>query len=640
MYTIDKRFPNTSNLFPGFYSVRYIQKEQLTELANDPNRALELALVLKRNFKTQNWTEISENVPILLKLVKNEDEQVRYEALLSIKYVCINYDSNISYYQVFKELGNTIEISLNSEYKELRLEMFKLLSITFEKRFADDYIPFLDPFDKYLEIHVDEEAMTYIMEILLGMFDKLSEEMVLKFMFQVCGIIEKAVENDLIEYCLNYLNRIIDYKLGKFCVQAIQKKLGFSLINLLGNPKFFDTAFKMLQRLSQYPEMVPVFKDAICFVIGLFYNQPIEVKHFASSVMVIQAAQGFENLENLINKNFIPTLVSFLTTDDMKIKNDMILIVKSFFRQQLQHQIIELLENNCVNILCRIIERDKQNRANALECMEVLLNGGNEIFKSFADSCRFSKLLVQIGIEPESNEIATRILKRHYPKAPLPPVNNQTIAQGIFAPLPPKVDKNQQSANPHPVFANTVLTNHPPLGQPAIAPANNLNINSINAGSIVNPIPQGNNLQTPINQTNIPTTKKNKPTPKKNKQKKAHVTTKSNQKAYKQTKIILKGAGKVKGKASKGNAVTIFPSSRIYKKFKETRLRVSRKAAVYLCGVFDYLCSEVIQLAKPLLKERKIIKPQDILQALKFDYELDKLIDKVILPESGNRNHY
>ena len=96
----------------------------------------------------------------------------------------------------------------------------------------------------------------------------------------------------------------------------------------------------------------------------------------------------------------------------------------------------------------------------------------------------------------------------------------------------------------------------------------------------------------------------------------------------------------MKGKASKGNAVTIFPSSRIYKKFKETRLRVSRKAAVYLCGVFDYLCSEVIQLAKPLLKERKIIKPQDILQALKFDYELDKLIDKVILPESGNRNHY
>ena len=372
----------------------------------------------------------------------------------------------------------------------------------------------------------------------------------------------------------------------------------------MANEKTFTKAFNLLKILAEYNEMNPVFKDALIVIVGLLNHFNDEAKHFASKVLVQQACLGFEYLENMINKNFIPTLVILLTSQDKKIKNDMILIVKSFFRQQLQHQIIELLENNTVSVICRIIERDQDNANDALECMEFLLNGGNEIFKSFADSCRFSRLLTQIGNQPQFNLIARRILERHYPKAPLPSIIN--VNNGM---------PNTQTAS----FVNTATVPQGPT--PLVVQSNPVITNQQTTPVITN------QQTTPVitNQIIPPS-----PLPTKN-PKNSHFSHNTANKAVNKGKTLKAGVLKRK-------SVTIFPPSRVYKKLKLSRLRVSKKAAVYLCGVLDYLCSEVLDLSQTSAthSKRKTIKPKDILQAIREDSELDNLMKDAILAETGH----
>ena len=65
--------------------------------------------------------------------------------------------------------------------------------------------------------------------------------------------------------------------------------------------------------------------------------------------------------------------------------------------------------------------------------------------------------------------------------------------------------------------------------------------------------------------------------------------------------------------------------------------RVSEGAAVYLAGVLEYLTAEVLDLAgdSVVQNKRKIIKPRDILLAIKADTELSKLLSDVIVSRGG-----
>lgn len=613
MHCVDKRFLNTENLFPGFYTVRYKQKEQVKALVDGLGTQLEATVVLKRNIKSQNWTEISESLPIVLSLVQNTDEHTRYEALLAINYICINYSSKISNYLMFKELEPVCIQILESEYLQLRLEGFKFLSIVLEKKFAEEYIKYLLLFEIYLELHVDEEAMAYIMEMVILMFEKIDESNLLKLTLQVCAILRVAVEQDLVLYCLSFVDKALAYESGKYAVTAIQNKLGESLMLHIGNGKCLENIIQILKKLSNFPEVLPVFKDSLAVFTGLLSNSSDLAKNFSSKILLQQSLQGFEYLENMINKNFIPILVKYLTSDDKNIKKDMILIAKSFFQQQLQHQIIELLENNVVNVLCRVIERDSYNQLEALEAMECLLNCGNEIFKSFADSCKLSRLLAQVGVQPELNGIASRILIRHYPGRPLPQANNfgQLAPANKFNAL----NTNNQALNSQTSINNIPVTaNLPAVSSNVVNPVPVVMNNTPNTGFF---LPQNTAINTPV------------PIPKKNNPRKAKQPVRP--KPAKTT-----GAGK--GKSGLSSAVTIFPPSRFHKKLRSTKLRVSKKAAVFLCGVLDYLCQEVLDVSKTavLQSKRKTITPKDILLAVRQDYELDKLLINTILPESGN----
>lgn len=548
---------------------------------------LELAVVLKRKFRTQNWTEMARYCPSLLMLCKNPNDQVKFEAFLAVNYICINSSQHVSLYLLFHDLAPVIRPSVHSEYKELRLQVYKFLSLVFEKKFREEFLQFLDVFEEYLQLHIDEEAMAYIMEVVIAMSDKLTEGEVLKFVRQASEILEKAVEKDLILYCLKFISMSMQFKTNVFKNQIVNSKLVSSLLGNLSNEEYFEGAFEVLTQIYQTSEMIPIGKEGLSHFSALLFNKHEKVAIFASEILVIQSRQGFEYLENMINKNFIPTLVIFLTSDQMNLKKNMIFIVKSFFQQQLQHQIIELLENNVVNILCRIIERDLINRLDALECMELLLNGGNEIFKSFADSCRLSKLLVTIGGLPDCHVAAVRIAQRHYPKVVIPavpPQNFNTFAN-IF-PNPPAQGINT------PVF----------LGPPPISNA-------------------------PVKA----------PTPK---VKKVHKKTLP--KPYKKKLVVLpRPPNQVAGKLKKGlkkNTITTFPASRLFRRLKQCKLRISKTAPIYLAGVLDYLCSEILDISATttMQMKRKRIIPKDIFNACRQDSEFDKLLPSVIMAESGH----
>ena len=645
MNIFDKRFDSTENAYPGFYPVTFTQTEQLEELSHDPNSSLELAVVLRRFLRNRNWPEITNNVPMLLKLVKTTDEHARYECLLALNYLCLHHSSHLSFYLIFKDVEDIIAPTLNSQYKELRLQAYKLLSILIERKYSEDYLAFLDIFEEYLQLNADEEAMAYIMEIAFSLFEQLSEDHILRFTTQASGILEKAADEDLISYCMMFLNSAFDYSLEKFAPKAVEAKICCSLLSLLSDHKHFEMSFGLLKKISASPETIPAFKELLPHLISLLTHNSNDVKYFASNMLVNEAAQGFEHLENMINKNFIPTLVIFLTSQDQRLKYDMILIVKFYFRQQLQHQIIELLENNVVNILCRIIERDQANRVVAIECMDLLLNGGNEIFKSFADSCRLSRLLTQVGTEENCNAIACRILARHYPRAPLPKLNVQVppaVSQGLFGSVPAM---QAPGANPS-LFTTT--------SAPHAQAANLFQGVQTNTGTIQNlPLPVANTVGAakPNNAFNLPKGKKTvlaaalkdlggtKLIPKKTPVKK---TVTPRPKPIQKANPIAKAPGKAKAALANPKSVTVFPVSRVFRRLKLSKLRVSRKAAVYLSGVFDYLCGEVMDLAMNVTvsMKRKIIMPKDILQALREDFELDKLTSGIILPESGNTSSF
>lgn len=597
---------------------------------------LELAVVLNRKVHEQNCSELKDFYDILTNLCGNQDEHVVFESIKGVGFLSIKYPKVFPAVKVFKDIENLIPTLLSSKYPQLRSEAFKFLSITFEKSLSDEYIKLFDYFDEFLELHIDEVAMAYIMEILLGLFNYLPLKQYKRIMEQIGGIIEKGVERDLLGYSINFCKKGIELlKNPEHHKIAIENRLGHALVLRLSDTQLFDDCIYILKQIKDYEGMDQVFKDMFCFLPPFLNHHQESIRHLFSEIIAKQAHCGWEYLENLINRNFIPILVKYLTGTDMKIKTDMIVIASRFFFQQLQHQIIELLENNIVNILCRIIERDQgQTRLEAIKAMEMLLLCRNEIFKSFADSCRFSRLLTQVGIEDELNLICSRILTTFYPKAPLPVSNkkiNPPVNNGINTgnlPLGSNLFNNTGNIGSVKNLAGTTsaaIPNNQTLNISVnnIQPSNqNLQQTTINAIQ--------NNLRVPNNQKKLKTLKK--------KDKKTHV------KATKPIKVVQKKIdfnAKAKDiQRIKTQSACTFPIARIHRKMKSSQYRVSKKAAVYLTGVLEYLCAEVLEVSGIWLRQdkRKIITPKDIQHAVRNDSELNIVMTRVVIPESGNCN--
>ena len=596
---------------------------------------LEIAVVLKRKIRGQNCSEASEILKTLKSLAYSTDHQVLFEVIQGLNSLCITFPKLFSQVQLFKDLEPIFQTTLSSESPQLRSESFKFLSILFNKSLSSNYLDLFDYYEEYLLYHVDEVAMAYIFEMLLGIFNYLSKERYMKILDQAGGILEKSIENDLISYTLQFIKKGVDIMPNEdHYKKAIENRLGFGIITRLSDGQYFEDSLYLIRKIMNFESMGQVFKDALTVIISFLGHHQTPVRHTFSQILRKQSELGWEYLENMINKNFIPVLVNHLTGNDLILKVDMIYIVSRFFYQQLQHQIMELLENNIVNILCRIIERDNgDTQMESLKAMENLLSCNNEIYKSFADSCRFSRLIGELGKKIEFNAGCIRILQRFYPRAPLP-VCNLPIGGGNAGIW------NQGNAGGNFNAINGVAVNN------FVPNAGNLNtggfsnLMNINAGNNlpvgVNNKAAGSNVagtQGAGNKSNVTGKGKGKGLASK-KHKKVKIP---GQQTIQFKKIAVPGGKPAKMSASTKSGL-VFPVARIFNKMKKSHSRVGKSAAVYLTGVVEYLCAEVLECAMTHAKSenRKIIKPVDIQQAVKQDDELDILMADVIFPDSGN----
>ena len=97
-------------------------------------------------------------------------------------------------------------------------------------------------------------------------------------------------------------------------------------------------------------------------------------------------------------------------------------------------------------------------------------------------------------------------------------------------------------------------------------------------------------------------------------------------------KITRSNASGSRKKAVTGheNAGLLFSVGRVSRYLKQGRYsdRFGRGGAVFLAGVLEYLCNEVLELAGNAAEEnkKKTIQPRHIAQAIRNDEELNKMM--------------
>uniref|UniRef100_A0A8C6WZV5 Histone H2A n=1 Tax=Neogobius melanostomus TaxID=47308 RepID=A0A8C6WZV5_9GOBI len=82
-----------------------------------------------------------------------------------------------------------------------------------------------------------------------------------------------------------------------------------------------------------------------------------------------------------------------------------------------------------------------------------------------------------------------------------------------------------------------------------------------------------------------------------------------------------------------------FPVGRLHRLLRKGNYahRIGSGAAVYLAGVLEYLCAEILELAGNAANDNKKhrIAPRHILLAVRNDEELNKLLSGVTISEGG-----
>lgn len=83
----------------------------------------------------------------------------------------------------------------------------------------------------------------------------------------------------------------------------------------------------------------------------------------------------------------------------------------------------------------------------------------------------------------------------------------------------------------------------------------------------------------------------------------------------------------------------VFPVSRVTRYLREQHpgKRLSAGSGVYLAAVMEYLTAEVLELAGNVCRDKKVkrIVPRHLKLAVSTDEELDALLGKAVMPQSG-----
>lgn len=326
---------------------------------------------------------------------------------------------------------------------------------------------------------------------------------------------------------------------------------------------------------------------------GLVTFTDAPLKKMTIDILTSIASSKPEYRDSLIVHNFAPISISLLTAPDPALKPDLLHLLFLILRDHQKQHIDELVENNLITVLCRIVQREEGLRQGALECVEeVLAAGGTEgMYKALMQECKVTKLLLGLRSAREK-DIVERILQRHFPKAYTAPIQGNSVVPGC------------------------VLTVGM-LAQPAIvqiAPA---------------PIPQ---VQAPIPPIQAPIPHKLPNRHPKGKKPKVGPKAKGGK-----GKAALATPGKASRKTVTERSGLVFPVPRIYGRLTKLGYRVSKSAAVFLTAAVEYLSAEVLDLAGLQARNmrRVRIQPTDLRNSIRGDEDLNDLTKSVVLPWSG-----
>ena len=98
-------------------------------------------------------------------------------------------------------------------------------------------------------------------------------------------------------------------------------------------------------------------------------------------------------------------------------------------------------------------------------------------------------------------------------------------------------------------------------------------------------------------------------------------------------------ATRAKPRSGAERANVVFAPARCTRLLKQGRYadNVSGSSGVFLAAVFDYLCSEILEIAGNICEQHKMqrIKPRHLQLAIRNDDELAKLMANIMISDGG-----
>ncbi|CAG9325906.1 H2AFY_2 [Blepharisma stoltei] len=615
---------NTDELYKDNYN-----KHELNETLRTSEDLIEKAQALRKYAKNQNCTEIDDLFGKIFNYLKNDDPQVKYECIHALTHILIKNYKTIDFDLLHKLFDEHFTYLVTHNSKEIQKITMKFLSLALDLPYHPKYIENFNAFVDYISESTDEEGKAYAAEILQTLsFDEIEENDALKLIPVLIKTLETSSEKDLTIYSIRMLNDLL-YRFNDKALAIAMENVNLPgiILNKLWNQdeEVRQPTIKVLEQLKKSEFFSLYLADSsLMTLIALLRNDKLDIIVPIAKITHELASQGPEFRNKMMIHGIAPFLIDSLASHNQEVKGEMLKIIWSFAIEMNYTHIMELVENNLISVLCRIAERDYEHREKALDCLEILLNSGDEICKAVAGSCRFSKLLSKLVDEDQKNrETCIRILKNHYPNVPIhkpqPYLNPFSNNSSIFYPSNP-----QLPVTPNFAQANNLQNNifHINPQQPQTQLVNSQAApNNLNDGSQQ---PLNQNKQIKMVQAKLSTQNLSK----KKEKKKAHKSEKKN--------TYFK-AGKGKNTAGGNRQKQIFPPGKILRKLRETKYRVSKSCGHFLSGVFEYLCSEVLESAAISVKgeKKKLIQARHLLKAVKSDAELDSLVGEAVFAQAG-----
>lgn len=387
------------------------------DICNSSESNLKKVLVLSKVCEHQKVSEILELVPCILSFSKDTDHKVLYHTLSLLNFLDANFDSELNQNYLTAELYSSIPSYFSSMFTEIPQETMKLLSLLLNKETEKKLSEFVPWILTFLENSPEDEYMEYGLEM-LKTFPTAP-----KSLATLVKVLDRIVKTENVNDCLGLVCRCVGSQNRGLLSEVVMTPLFGHILFYIG----FNcltvklSALKILGCLSECKDFVRhLCSSGLPVFLSLFEDPRPEVLIPASST-IEKFSFSTEFLSCLSAHNFAPTLISLLTHDATK--SAMLTLLFSFFSKGSEYEIMELVENNAVAVLCRIIERDAQNRVCGLLAMEVLLDHKNDLHRAIANECRFSRLLSQLSKDANLNELCNRILKKHYCHATLTVIN-------------------------------------------------------------------------------------------------------------------------------------------------------------------------------------------------------------------------